>query len=296
MHSDTGFHIFMALLGVYFVGALVVSVRGLWKAEKKEHRKRRLNRKKEPERHDFKVLWSNYRAARLNASSRQDAIRFATDVVTEYQKTGVVPSTPPPNARVTIEPPERTAARIGRFSQAILINAVTAFGVFKWRWPVGTALALYWTETVLGTLLLVVLLVIWRWGREVETRGAGVGEILTTSAVFSGAHLIFLIVFLILVIPKYSATEGFDRTSYEQGLLLIGILLFIDFAFSAIAVRYNSDFDLQRRAELHLSRIGVLHLTIVFGMFALIVVGSVRALFGVFAALKALVDLSRRVS
>lgn len=135
--SDTGFHIFMALLGLYFVGQLVWSLRDIAKIPKTPK-----IAKPKSDNSDIRLMWSSYRAARLNGGSISESIQSATDVVTEFNKTGRIagvgdrPVSPP-------VPAVTPAARITSISHAIFINAVTVVGVFRLRWPVGTALALY---------------------------------------------------------------------------------------------------------------------------------------------------------
>jgi hypothetical protein len=201
----------------------------------------------------------------------------------------------PPAARVEVERSEPLAPRVMSITQAVFVNAVTIFGVFGLRWPVGTALALYWTETVLATVSLFLLLTLWRRIQGVARSGVREGELVGASFVFSAAHLVFLVVILAMILPRYAPAERFDRTSFAIGLIWIASLLFIDFAIHAIAIRYATEMDLQRRAELHMQRVGIMHLTIVFGMFALALFGTARALFAVFSGLKTLVDLTRRV-
>jgi hypothetical protein len=285
--SDTAFEVFMAVLGLYFAGQLLWSIRGIRKLPKRKREKR--------DHRDVRLLWSSYRAARLNGASITDSLQFADDNVREFQQTGVIPILVPPGAAAIAEPRAPAASRVLGMSQAILINAVTVVGVFGMRWPVGTALALYWSETVVATLLLLLLVGLWRYGRPVETRGGSVGEVLLASAIFAAAHFVFLFFLISVILPRYSPAERFDRAAFEQGLLWIGVILLADFAMSAIVIRRRTGQDLQRRAQLQLQRTGVMHLSIVFGMFALALFGSPRALFAVFAALKALVDLTRRV-
>lgn len=53
--------------------------------------------------------------------------------------------------------------------------------------------------------------------------------------------------------------------------------------------------DAQMMVTLFLQRVTVMHLTIVFGMFAMAIVGRARALFAVFTGLKVIADISRRI-
>ncbi len=285
--SDSGFHIFMALLGLYFVGQLVWSLRDIAKIPKKPK-----SPKPKSDNSDVRLMWSSYRAARMNGASISESIQSAIDVVTEFQKTGRLagvgdrPVSPP-------LPVVTPAARTAGIAHAILVNAVTLVGVFRLRWPVGTALALYWTETVISTFLLLLLLGVWRYGRQIETRGGSVGEVIAASMIFSAAHFVFLLLFLKVILPRYSAAERFERSSFEEGLILIGAIVAIDFAIRAVTIRRTAASDFQRSAELQMQRLAVMHLTIIFGMFALALFGSARAFFAVFCGLKTLIDLTR---
>lgn len=280
----------MALLGCYFVGNLVWAIRGLRKAAKTP---RRPKVKKEDA--GFKVLWASYRAARRNGSSIEDALRYATDEVVTYQNTGRIShETPPGHEPVTVAVSEERRTDFTSIAQAVLVNSVTIIGVFALRWPVGTALALYWSETVLATSLMFVLLLLWRRAKPDGSRGRTIGEWIMSAFIFSAAHLVFLVFVGGVILPRYAASERFDRPTFLLGLLWIAIVLFVDFAVHAVTIRDASELDLQRRAEGQMQRVGILHLTIIFGMMALAIVGSPRGLFAVFSALKVIVDLMRR--
>lgn len=286
--NDTGFEIFMVFLSLYIAGQLAWSIRDIAKLPKSPKRPKSDNR-------DVRLMWSTFRTARHSGASLADSIRAATDAVEEFQRTGTIPQFRLPDGRAYDTPPPSPSSQVLGMARAILLNSVTIAGVFMMRWPVGTGLALYWSETVLSSLLLAALLMIWRHGRGVETRRGGPGEILLVSLVFSAAHFLFLFFFLEVILPRYSVADRFDRASFQQGLILIGVILAVDFAVNALLVRERTSSDLQRSAQLYLQRIGVLHLTIIFGMLALAIFGSPRAFFAVFAGLKMLVDLTRRL-
>jgi hypothetical protein len=289
--SDTGFHVFMILLGCYFVGMLAWAIRGLAKVPKSARSKS----KAKADYTDFKLMWSSYRAARKNRASIEDALRFATDEVTAFENTGRIPHDPPPGAEpITIAVEDERRTNFASIAQAVLVNSITIGGVFALRWPVGTALALYWSETALATLLMFALLLLWRRGRPAEARGRTIGEWILAATVFSAAHFVFLLLVVGLLLPGYAASERFDRSTFVLGLLWITIVLLVDFAVHAVTIRNASELDLQRLAETDMQRVAILHLTIVFGMMAMAIIGSPRGLFGVFAALKLLVDLTRR--
>lgn len=287
--SDTGFHIFMALLGVYFVGMLLWSLRNVardiasWLRTPKA-----IKKKKEPT--DGRLMWTAIRTARRGGASLSDSIQAGIDTVKEFQKTGKVvlasvPDKPPPAPS--------TASRTLGIAQAILVNGVTLTGVYRLRWPIGTALALYWSETLIATLLLIIFFAVLRYGRGVNTSGGSAGQMIAASLVFTAAHFVFLLFFLAVILPRYSVAERFDRLSFQEGLIFIALLLVADFLIRLSMIRKMTAADLEQTAALPMQRMGVMHLTIIFGMFALLIFGNVRAFFAVFCALKILVDLSR---
>jgi hypothetical protein len=113
--------------------------------------------------------------------------------------------------------------------------------------------------------------------------------------IFNAAHFVFLLVFLGVMLPRIAPTERFERTSFAQGVAFIAVLLLLEFMFAALRIRRTSAAELQQSVSSYLQRITVLHLTIIFGMFALALFGRARAFFAVFAGLKVIVDASRRV-
>ena len=244
----------------------------------------------------FGLLWQQFKAARRRGEGISDALRTATDDAIAYDKTGKVPEHEGPVERPT--PPAQplsTTQRIVGLTETILINGVTLIGVFQLRWPVGTGLALYWGETFLTAIVILILFVVWRIGRSVDRRATDVGGLIGVSFAFNAAHFLFLLYFLALILPKYAPAEHFDRATFTFGLVMIAILLGLDFVLNALTIREKDLGGVYDLVSRYMQRVGVLHLTIIFGMFALALFGSARAFFGVFSGLKLLVDVTRRI-
>jgi hypothetical protein len=190
--------------------------------------------------------------------------------------------------------------RIIGVAQALAINAVSIYGVFGFNWPIGTAIALYWSENILRGLLILVLVGVWRlflrrWGgvastnapEKLTTRGY-----LTLSLALNGAHAVFLAVILGFVIPRMSPAQRFEPRSFRQGLILVTILLLLELLARLLFLHRTSAPQIQGLANAYVRRVVVIHLTIVFGMFGIVLFDRATLLFGAFAALKTIADLA----
>lgn len=224
--------------------------------------------------------WTRARATWL------DILRIPGEFRAEYRKE---------KGEQGVAPPPRERTFLG-FAHTVLVNSITILGVFKWRWTVGTALALYWAENLLTGLLIVAIVVIWR-----RVHAATAGELRTSTSevalmtlVFNAAHLAFLFVFLGVMLPDIAPAERFDRTSFTTGIILIAVLLALNFVRLAFRARTTSAMSMQQAVLSFTQRVAVLHLTIILGMFALALFGQARAFFAVFAGLKVIVDLSHK--
>ncbi len=179
------------------------------------------------------------------------------------------------------------------------MNAVTIYGVFGLHWPVGTAIALYWSENVLRGIVIVALLSIWQlFFRQPDDDGIDasgkftVRKFLLFSVAFNAAHAVFLVVLLGFVVPRMSPAQRFDAGSFREGLIIVSILLAIELLVWLLGADRASDDGVQRSASAYVRRVVVLQLTIVLGMFGIVLFDRPAVLFASFAALKTVVDLS----
>jgi hypothetical protein len=245
---------------------------------------------------NFGLLWSAFRAARRRGEGLSDALRTATDDMVAFDKTGKLPEHEAPVVRPKPQaPPLSSTQRIVGLTQTVLINAVTVIGVFQLRWTVGTGLGLYWAETFLTAIAVGVLYLVWRFGRADDLPANEIGQLIGVSFAFNFAHFLFLLFLLAAILPKNAPAERFDRPTFLFGLGMIAILLGVDFMLNLFTIRAREVGGVYDLASRYMQRVGVLHLTIIFGMLAMALIGSARALFAVFSGLKLLVDVTRRL-
>jgi hypothetical protein len=194
---------------------------------------------------------------------------------------------------------------------ALGINAVPAAGWFFADWSAATTLVVYWLETLIGTLLVAVRIVIHRrmrptqghWdyqappGHEPHKTRSGrstyLASFLVPALVFTFAHGVFLAVFGLIVLSKTHSPEArIDTNQLLAGL--IGVLVFqvIDFLMDVIWLRTQPFAWIERLGQISLSRVIVIHLTIIGGMAAVLLTGADRHFFGVFIFLKTMLNLS----
>jgi hypothetical protein len=182
-----------------------------------------------------------------------------------------------------------------RIVQATAVNAITVYGVFGAHWTVATAIALYWAENVIGIVLIAALFVIHRIATHKRGHYRGVlKSFLLSTTVFTIAHGVFLAFFLLLLFPKIAKSEVFDPQAFRLGLKLIAGVMLFTFVIDALLVKNTPFATIRGAADSFMPRVLVVHLTIIFGLFAMAVLGHPRALFAVFAALKFGADLLSR--
>ncbi|MEY2565185.1 MAG: hypothetical protein QOH88_3378 [Verrucomicrobiota bacterium] len=199
--------------------------------------------------------------------------------------------------------------RVRALVTALGLNAVPAVGWFYADWSAGTMLVLYWLETLLGTLLVGIRILLHRricpsqghWnyhppqGQKPPTsaRSSYLSAYLVPALVFTIAHGIFLTALVGMMIAKHLSVEARIETN---NLLVgvIGILIFqaIDFAVDLIWLRTRPFAWIERLGQVSLARVFVIHLTIIGGMFAVMFTGANRHFFGVFIFLKTLLNCS----
>jgi hypothetical protein len=197
------------------------------------------------------------------------------------------------------------------FLTALGINAIPAAGWFVGEWSAGTMLVLYWLETLIGTLLVALRIMLHRrrvpsqghWNYEAPKgaerqagsyRGATyLTAFLIPALVFTIAHGFFLGVLGLVVFSKTHTPEGNLEVDHLLAGL-IGILGFqlIDFIFDVLWLRTRSFAWIERLGQISLSRVIVIHLTIIGGMAAVMFTGANRNFFGVFIFLKTMLNLS----
>lgn len=219
-----------------------------------------------------------------------------------------VPPTPPEQPR---------ANQFAHLLTLIAANAIPAVGWFTQEWSAATTLIVYWFETVVGLLFIYARGVLQqRWNPRrghfryeppqskgtARTRGAIEAKAKPASfikgfffinAVFCAAHGVFIAVILLILTHNGNAElVGLDWRSAGFGCLQMLVIVVIDFLVDVPYLRRWSFGVLEQTANRSFGRVGVVHLALIFGIFAAAVTNSPAGMFGVFVVLKTLYSLS----
>jgi hypothetical protein len=175
-------------------------------------------------------------------------------------------------------------------------NGLVMWGLGWAGWSGPTALAIYWAENAIGTIF--IALRIWLHRRltrksghyrnhlGLQANGDFLAEYLSTSAVFTLAHGVFVLAIFVCI---FKAAP--DADTMRWALLAIGLSQLIGFLCDLVGLRNRSFAWLKLLAGSGLARVLVVQLAIIFGM-ALAALTGRNVAFGIpFAGLKLLVDL-----
>jgi hypothetical protein len=277
------------VLGAYFAFHLIRVGRDIYKDRKSISREYRdFGRGMRNTGRDLATLWALYKRGRKSGLGVSDAIAAASDEMAS----GKPIARPEPAPRV-----KNPGGFLGVIS-AVFVNSVSIIGVYRLHWTVGTGLALYWSENVLTGVIVIATIALWRFVQpRTEDRGITTPpwEVAVITLVFNAAHFAFLLAFLGVMMPRIAPAERFDRDSFSRGLAFVAIFLLFEFIVATVRMSRTSAAQIQQTATSYIQRVTVLHLTIIIGMFALLLFGQARAFFAVFAGLKMMVDVTRRL-
>jgi hypothetical protein len=188
------------------------------------------------------------------------------------------------------------------------VIAVPVVGWFVQNWSGATTLAVYWFETLAAcTFISARILVHQRWSPrrghfeyQGPSSGGRSGQIASfvsgfalVSFAFTAAHGVFLGAILFLLNHNgYGQLAVIDWRSVGFGCLTVVLLLAFDFAVDLLTLRQWSFWQLEQVANQALSRVMVVHLTLIIGFIGIAVTNTSDAFFGVFVVLKSLAALS----
>jgi hypothetical protein len=200
---------------------------------------------------------------------------------------------------------------VTRIAHVLVVLAVIAVPVLGWfvgGWSGATTLAVYWFETVAGCLLVSARALVHqrispRYGhfrynapesnRRSPQLSSFVGGFTLVSMAFCVVHAVFLgAILLLLQHNRQSALVDIDWRSVGYGCLLVFVFLVADFAVDLVSLRRWSFQRLEQLANRGLSRVIVVHLTLIFGFLAIALTDAPDSFFGVFVVLKTLAALS----
>ncbi len=181
-----------------------------------------------------------------------------------------------------------------KLAEMIGVNSVPVLGVFAGDWTSSTALAVYWFENLIASLLIAARL--WlhrRWQPPKDDAGQRLplakapAELLATAIPFTLAHGVFLVP-VFLIVTKLTPDPQQLRQAAVALLAMQGIAFGVDLwsLGSWPAARVNE------RADHLMGRVVLVHLSIIIGMFLFAWLERPAAFFGFFVGCKVLADLS----
>ncbi len=193
-----------------------------------------------------------------------------------------------------------------QFLAALGINFIPAGGFFFGGWSAGTTLGVYWFENVAASLLIALRIVLHRRlaprqghihyePRQGTSKGNGslLAYFLPISLIFSFAHGIFLAaIFLVLTARGHGAEVELNGRELLQGCELMLAVLATNFLIDLWSLRQRPFAWIECLTAVNLSRVLLVHVTIVFGLAAAAFTGMNKAFFGLFIGLKTLSDLA----
>jgi hypothetical protein len=201
-------------------------------------------------------------------------------------------------------------SKAGAVVLALLINAVPLIGVLYFEWSAINVLVLYWFENLLiaaGTCIRLLLHRRWthkrgywrktnRLGISVNDKPAQmglIGEYAIGAFGFTFAHAIFVGGIVLLVRENYP-DQAMWQLSLDQvlrGALAVAAFVGVEVAVDLTRIRGASFAAMRDYAQGRMSRVIVLHLTILGGMLAMAVSHSPMGILYVLIALKTGSDL-----
>jgi len=200
---------------------------------------------------------------------------------------------------------------LGRLAQVLGLNSVPVIGLFGEGWSAGTALALYWIETVVGMLFISARIVLHRhksrraghWRKAQFTaqteserarpvRGSLLSSYLGTAIPFTAVHGLFLGLLLFLFLPReFGPAAAVSASDLGKGVLAMSAFLAVGLLIDLPGLAERPFRWIERLTERAMGRIFIIHLTIIFGMWATAFTDGPSGFFAVFAGLKTFFDL-----
>ncbi len=195
---------------------------------------------------------------------------------------------------------------MGHLLIAIALNAIPLIGVWKFGWAGGTVLLLYWLESLLGHLATMVKIkrhaaLTHKRGHHqyiaVDARGAAGSYFSYFSSIalmFTIAHGLFLGVILAMLAHNKPEWVQFNVSwdNVKYGAILVAVLVSVDLAIDLRGIGKRSFLWIETVAGKRLTRVLVMHLTLIFGFAAMAMIESPIALLLVFIALKTMLDVA----
>jgi hypothetical protein len=218
------------------------------------------------------------------------------------------------DAAMPTAPPGAASARVRAILLALLINAVPLVGVRWFGWSALNVLVLYWFENVLIAIGTSIRIAVhkaltrksgyWRGNRlgiKVNDKPVESGlltEYMIASFGFTAAHGVF-VVGIVFILRQNFPDQPMWRFSFEQawhGALAIAAMLAVELAIDLTRIRSISFAAMSDYARSRMTRVFVMHLTLIAGLFAMGMTNSPMGILYVLIALKTLADVGGALS
>jgi hypothetical protein len=164
---------------------------------------------------------------------------------------------------------------------------VPILGVLFWGWPLGTLLALYWAETaVIGVFNVFKMLLINPLG----------GLFLSAFfcfhfGMFMFVHAVFLAAFFVPGFAGFESAPALLLGALRWELLFLVLSHAVSFFLHWILGDERKGRTLRQQMGAPYGRVILMHVTILFGGFAVLAIGAPGAVLALFVVLKTIVDL-----
>ncbi|MEO6689700.1 MAG: DUF6498-containing protein [Dokdonella sp.] len=205
---------------------------------------------------------------------------------------------------------QQIGTRASRIVTVLISNAISIVGVLHYGWSATNVLVLYWLESLLIAVFTCLRIAAhcrlthrkghWREGQLTPSPG-NLGQRPTmlrdyalVAFVFTLAHGIFVIGLAFIFTMKHpdSPVWRFDSIAFRHGALLLLGVLAVDFCLDMTGMRTRPFAWVRAYTQQRMGRVLVLHLAIIFGMFAAAATDSPYAILYVLIGLKTLWDLA----
>ena len=194
---------------------------------------------------------------------------------------------------------------------ALLINAVPVYGVLVEGWSATTILVLYWMENLLTAVATCLRIAIHRsWtqkrghyhggqlgvvvgGKSAKPIGTFLGEYATAALIFTLAHGVFVVALPLILASNHPDDPRWQLSLSQLRLGVSAVAAFLGLSLVADlpGLPTWSFARIRAYAQARLGRVLILHLTIIFGMFAIAFTESPYGFLYVLVGLKTLADV-----